>query len=266
MREEELKTLLRSVAQGELSPEQAQEKIQNGMLVTVGDFVQFDTFREQRSGIPEVVYAEKKTPTLCVEIAKKIVQEKEVVLFTRLTSTHFKALEEELLQNTSLRGEVDQAGRTAIIHSCTFEIPPAQQGLVGVVTAGSSDVPVAREAETVLRLMGVDVLRSYDIGVAGLHRLITPLKQMVESDVDAIIVFAGMEGALPSVVAGLVDIPVLAVPVSVGYGVRRPGEVALWGMLSSCSPGLAVLNIDAGFNAGAMAGLIARRRNRKRKD
>jgi hypothetical protein len=134
-----------------------------------------------------------------------------------------------------------------------------KRGKVGVLAAGSSDIGVAEEARAVAEAMGCEVLTSYDVGVAALHRVLEPVKRMVEEGVDALVVVAGMEGALPTVVSGLTDVPVIGVPTSVGYGYGAKGEAALMGMLQSCSPGLAVVNIDNGVGAGAIVALISRR-------
>jgi pyridinium-3,5-biscarboxylic acid mononucleotide synthase len=135
-----------------------------------------------------------------------------------------------------------------------------------VLTAGTSDIPVAEEALALCREMGCEVLHAYDVGVAGLHRLFEPLRAMLAAPVDALIVAAGMDGALPSVVAGLVDMPVIGLPTSVGYGMGGGGIAALSSMLQTCAPGLAVVNIDNGIGAGAMAGLIAARAGASRKN
>jgi NCAIR mutase (PurE)-related protein len=137
--------------------------------------------------------------------------------------------------------------------------PSPPGGHIAVFAAGTSDVPVASEAAIIAREMGCDVLEIHDIGVAGLHRLIGPLRRTVALDVDAIVVAAGMDGALPTVIAGLVDVPVIGLPVSVGYGAGANGQAALLNMLQSCAPGLAVVNIDNGIGAGVMAALISRR-------
>ncbi len=132
-------------------------------------------------------------------------------------------------------------------------------GRVGILTAGTSDIPVAEEAKTIVQEMGCEVTSFYDVGVAGIHRLIAPLKRFIEVDVDVIIVVAGREGALPSVVSGLVDVPIIAVPTSIGYGMGRNGVSSLMAMLQACSLGIAVVNIDGGVAAGAVASLIANR-------
>ncbi|MDQ5852259.1 MAG: nickel pincer cofactor biosynthesis protein LarB, partial [Chloroflexota bacterium] len=142
---------------------------------------------------------------------------------------------------------------------------PQDQGIVGIVSAGTSELPVAEEAAVVCREMGCSVHMVTDVGVAGLHRLFDPLKALLDLPVDVLIVAAGMDGALPSVVAGLVDVPVIGLPTSVGYGLGGNGEAALMSMLQTCAPGLAVVNIDNGVGAGAMAGLIALRAERARR-
>ncbi|MDQ3547978.1 MAG: nickel pincer cofactor biosynthesis protein LarB, partial [Chloroflexota bacterium] len=154
-------------------------------------------------------------------------------------------------------------GRTAILvrgDAC----PPTERGLVAILTAGTSDLMVAGEAATVAREIGCRVEIVADVGVAGLHRLVEPLRRIVRERADAIIVAAGMDGALPSVVSGLVDIPVIGLPTSIGYGVAAGGHAALMTMLSTCAPGMAVVNIDNGVGAGATAALIARRAHQPR--
>ena len=193
-----------------------------------------------------------------------MIPKKKVVLFTRLKKEHKSAFLQFFKHYQDFKFEMSDLGNSAIVYTVDYTFPKITGTKVGLITAGTSDIPIAIEAEYVLKIMGIETTSAYDIGVAGLHRLITPLKTMLHNDIDVLIVFAGMEGALPSVIAGLVDIPLIAVPISVGYGIRPPGEVALMSMLSSCSPGMSIVNIDAGFNAGAMAGLIALRCASKR--
>ena len=262
---DDLKEILRKVSENKLSIEDAQNQIKKLSLVNVDDIIQFDVFRDSRTGIPEVVYAEYKTPESCIEIIKKVVPKKKVVLFTRLKKEHKIAFKEYFASNQTVSMELSDLGNSAIIFEKSYLFPVIEGTKVGLITAGTSDIPIAIEAEAVLKIMGVQTMNAYDIGVAGLHRLIEPLKKMLSDSIDVLIVFAGMEGALPSVIAGLVDVPVIAVPISVGYGIKPAGEVALLSMLSSCSPGMSVVNVDAGFNAGAMAGLIALRCAQKKK-
>jgi NCAIR mutase (PurE)-related protein len=214
-----------------------------------------DFGREARKGVPEVILAETKADADLVVLVRAFLERRGRAIVSRLTPA----------QNTLLRAGFPEAafeehgrGRTAVLRGPGGE-PPAAGGRVGVLTAGTSDVPVAEEAAVVAREMGCHVKSAYDVGVAGIHRLVGPLGEMLEEDVDAVIVAAGMDGALPSVVAGLVPVPVIGLPVSVGYGMGGKGEAALLSMLQTCAPGLAVVNIDNGVGAGAVAGLIARR-------
>ena len=155
--------------------------------------------------------------------------------------------------------EINEKGRTFIARRRNAGLPGTDAiGTVGIICAGTSDIPVAEEARTTAEFMGCNVISAYDVGVAGIHRIFGPLKEMITSGVSSIIVIAGMEGALPTVVAALVDVPVIGCPVSTGYGYGGRGEAALMGMLQSCSPGIAVVNIDNGFGAAALAVQIAR--------
>ena len=160
--------------------------------------------------------------------------------------------------------EINDKAKMAVIKNKTFAVKPSG-GRIGILTAGTSDIGVAEEAKIVAQEMGCTVYSSYDVGVAGLHRLIEPLKQVVSNDVDVVVVVAGREGALASVVSGLVDVPVIAVPTSNSYGFGEKGVSALMAMLQSCSLGLAVVNIDGGVAAGAVATLIANRAAKFRK-
>ncbi|MBI4813775.1 MAG: nickel pincer cofactor biosynthesis protein LarB, partial [Methanobacterium sp.] len=158
------------------------------------------------------------------------------------------------IQNGSLKVEYNQKARILVLKDGELE----KQGKIGVITAGTSDIPVAEEARVVAEEAGCEVLTSYDVGVAGIHRLFSKIRWMLEEGVKTIIVVAGMEGALPSVVAGLVDVPVIGVPTSVGYGVGEGGFAALNAMLQSCAPGIAVVNIDNGFGAAVFAATVVK--------
>jgi len=152
--------------------------------------------------------------------------------------------------------EINELGKIIVIKEKSFNFPK-RGGIIGIITAGSSDILVAEEAKVTAMAMGCEVLTSYDVGIAGVHRIFAPLSEMIKKNVHVIIVCAGMEGTLPGVVAALVDIPVIGVPISTGYGMGEKGKGALITMLQSCSPGLLVVNIDNGFGAGASAALIA---------
>ncbi len=219
-------------------------------------FANLDLLRAERTGVPEVILAERKTPEQTLAIARRVLEERGRVLLSRV-SPETRALLERELGDQALWTRYAE-GRTLALQLPGAE-PPAGGGCVGVITAGTSDIPVAEEAAALCREMGCDVHTVYDVGVAGLHRLFEPLRRLLAVPVDAIIVAAGMDGALPSVVAGLVDVPVIGLPTSVGYGYGGGGLAALGSMLQTCAPGLAVVNIDNGIGAGAMAGRIANR-------
>jgi NCAIR mutase (PurE)-related protein len=212
-----------------------------------------DFGRERRKGIPEIVLAEVKTDAQVLAIARAFVERERRALLTRLRPATM-----DLLVQSFPECEVDlrREARAAAIHALGYA-RPATGGRLGVLTAGTSDVPVAEEARLVAEEMGCAVATLYDVGVAGLHRLLDPLRDLLEGGVAALVVCAGMDGALPSVVAGLAPVPVIGVPTSIGYGVGGKGRAALLAMLQTCAPGLTVVNIDNGAGAGATAALIA---------
>jgi len=215
-------------------------------------FATVDHHRELRQGFPEVILCEGKTTRHIVEIAKKIVAHKSVLLATRATRQQYAAVRRALP-----RARFHELART--ITANEHLIQARGRGTILVVTAGTSDIPVAEEAVETARVMGNRTDRLFDVGVAGIHRVLSQSSKLREAAV--IIVVAGMEGALASVVGGLVDIPVIAVPTSVGYGASFKGISALLGMLNSCASGVTVVNIDNGFGAAYAASLINRRRS-----
>jgi pyridinium-3,5-biscarboxylic acid mononucleotide synthase len=226
-------------------------------------FANLDLGRTARAGIPEVVLAERKTPEQTVAIAGRLLDELGRVLLSRVPPETLAALEAAF--GTAVVWQRYAGGYTLALHRPGADVPP-NGGQVGILTAGTSDISAAEEAAALCREMGCAVHCVYDVGVAGLHRLFEPLRAMLATPVDALIVAAGMDGALPSVVAGLVDVPVIGLPTSVGYGLGGGGVGALTSMLQTCAPGLAVVNIDNGIGAGAMAGLIAMRAGAARGD
>lgn len=219
-------------------------------------FARPDFRREHRKGVPEVILTDTKTVSQSLSIAASFLERNGRAILSRVSP----ALRETLETEYGREGfEWYSAARMAVLYTERFEVA-ANGGRVGIISAGTSDQPAAQEAAVVCREMGCDVHVVHDVGVAGLHRLFDPLERFLqEEDVDVIIVAAGMDGALPSVVSGLVDVPVLGLPTSVGYGMGGEGEAALLAMLQTCSPGLAVVNIDNGVGAGVMAALIADR-------
>ena len=221
-----------------------------------------DYDRQKRKGVPEVIIAERKTVEQSLEIAESFLAATGRAILSRVPPE----LEARLQTEFADRAEIEwlPGPRAAVLRR--YEAPDSaaadrpQGGRVGVITAGTSDIPWAEEAALLCREMGCQAHTVYDVGVAGIHRLWDPLYQLLdEAQVDVIIVAAGMDGALPSVVSGLVDVPVIGLPTSVGYGLGGQGEAALLSMLQTCAPGMAVVNIDNGIGAGAMAGLIANR-------
>lgn len=211
-----------------------------------------DVDRARRCGFPEVIFGEGKSAATIAEIAQQLLDRGQSVLVTRVDAAKAVALQAAL---PSLR--YNELGRTVRVDFPQAESASTTRGRVAVLTAGTSDLPVAEEARETLSWMGVDVALVQDVGVAGPHRLPARLAEFADSD--AVVVVAGMEGALPSVVGGYVACPVFAVPTSVGYGANFGGVSALLSMLNSCAANVAVVNIDAGFKAGYLAGLVATR-------
>jgi NCAIR mutase (PurE)-related protein len=239
-----LHRLLEAVSQGRQSVDEALARLRRLPFENLG-FARVDQHRALRAGGPEAVFCEGKTPAQVVAILERLAADHTNVLATRADAATAAALA------TAGLPHVYHAGARLII---VRPAPADMLGLIVVVTAGTADLPVAEEAALVAEALGNRVERLYDCGVAGLHRLLGAYDQLAEANV--IIAVAGMDGAMPSVVAGLVDRPVLAVPTSVGYGASLGGLAALLGMLNSCAPGLSVVNIDNGYGAAAQANQI----------
>jgi NCAIR mutase (PurE)-related protein len=244
-----LAALLESVARGELTPADAARRLER-LPVADLEFALVDTHRELRTGLPEVVYCPGKSPDQVRRIAAELLRhEGGALLATRASAEQFAAVR-DLADGV----RYDELGRVIVLRALA-ETEPI--GHVGVVSAGTADQEVASEAHTVAEAIGAKVTRIADVGVAGLHRTLAAQDSLRAADV--LIVVAGMEGALPSVIAGLVPSPVIAVPTSVGYGASFGGLAALLAMLNSCAPGIAVVNIDNGFGAAVLAARILRR-------
>jgi NCAIR mutase (PurE)-related protein len=249
MDENTLKSLLEAVAAGEVPATEALEKLRHLPYEDLGH-TKVDHHRALRTGFPEVVFCPGKTQTQVCEILASLSGRSPVVLATRAEPDLYAAVRERLPE-----AEYREAARIIWLGKAV----PAP-GAIAVVSAGTSDIPVAEEAAVTAEATGVTVHRVYDVGVAGLHRLLSHLEVLRTSA--AIVVAAGMEGALASVVGGLVDTPVIGVPTSIGYGASFHGLAALLGMLNSCATGVAVVNIDNGFGAGYFAALLASRQAR----
>jgi NCAIR mutase (PurE)-related protein len=237
--------LLEKYRAGKVSRERVVRAFQAAPFADLG-FAQVDTHRALRKGFPEVIFGAGKTPEQVVRIAAKLLEREQQVLVTRVTPEHARRL----------RRRFRKAVHHELARCVTIEKEPLPRrpGAIAVVCAGTSDLPVAEEAAVTAEIMGNRVERVSDVGVAGVHRLFGRLPTL--QDANVIIVVAGMEGALPSVVAGLVSKPVIAVPTSVGYGAHFGGLAALLGMLNSCGSGVMVVNIDNGFGAGYAASQI----------
>ncbi len=252
MNRNRLLELLASVERGNLSPDEACEQLAHLPFEDVGH-ARIDHHRSLRSGLPEVIYAAGKTPDQTAEIFARMAAAGSDVLATRVDEPTVTAVLAAVPQATH-----HPQARAMSLRQTTAET----SGHIAVVCAGTSDLTVAEEAAITAELFGTQVTRLYDVGVAGIHRLLAVREQL--SQAQAVIVCAGMEGALPSVVGGLVGVPVIAVPTSVGYGASFQGTTALLGMLNSCSPNVTVVNIDNGFGAAYTATLIARAANHSR--
>ena len=253
MDETALTTLLEGVAAGAVTPQAAARRLKRLDVEDLG-FARLDHHRVLRKGFPEVIYGPGKTPEQVAAIAERMVAAGQTVLATRCDRPAFEAVQ----------ARVPDAVYHAAARCITVvrEQPRPIAGTIVVATGGTSDIPVAEEAALTAELSGSAVQRLWDVGVAGIHRLLAHRERLLEASV--IIAVAGMEGALPSVVGGLVDRPVIAVPTSIGYGASFGGLAALLGMLNSCASNVVVVNIDAGFNGGHVAGLIARRAGQAR--
>jgi hypothetical protein len=255
---EEIRAILQKVLDGQLSPEQAEGLLKADYIERVGNLAQLDLQRCARTGIPEIIFAETKTLPILLEITKTFLEKNGYAIITRVGDQQQIALQESFGIDEGTIVEIDAPARIAVVKQANFSTA-ITGARVGIITAGSSDIPVAEEARLICEYMGCSTTTAYDVGVAGMHRIFAPLKEMVAQKVDVIIVCAGMEGTLPGIVASLVDMLVIAVPTSSGYGHGGRGEGALTTMLQSCVPGLVVVNIDNGVGAGASAALIANR-------
>jgi pyridinium-3,5-biscarboxylic acid mononucleotide synthase len=248
---DELEKVLAAVASGSLLPSAAAGRLRSGEVRYVDEFAVLDSGRATRKGVPEVVYALNKTPAQVAQICEALLSSSERVVVSA-PSPEVTAEIRRSLPGVPVRS----AGRAVVVGSGE---PARSGGRIGAISAGTSDLPVLEEAVAVAREMGAAVRSFHDVGVAGIHRLAAPLEELRGFDPDCLIVAAGMEGALPSVVAGLAFVPVIGLPTSTGYGLGGDGTAAILGMLQSCSPGLSVVNVDNGVGAGATAALIANR-------
>ena len=252
----DIKDILKQLIENKCSLEEAEKLLKAKHIEEVGDLAKLDIFRKTRIGIPEVIYAQNKDSQMLINISGRFLKVNKFAIISRYNEEQKNELLKTFGDHDKHDFEANDLGKIIIIKEKPFDFPK-KNGMIGIITAGSSDIPVAEEAKAVSIAMGCEVLTSYDVGIAGVHRIFSPLSDMIKKGVHVIIVCAGMEGTLPGVVASLVDIPVIGVPISSGYGMGEKGKGALVTMLQSCSPGLLVVNIDNGFGAGASAALIA---------
>lgn len=245
MNEMKLKSLLTEVRAGRVSVESALRRLKSFAIHDL-EFARVDGHRSLRKGFPEVIYCERKTPEQVVKISRAILEHNDNLLATRASREIFRAMRRAIP-----KARYNEVARAITV---TRKPLPKRAGTIAVLCAGTTDLPVAEEAVVTADIMGNRVKTFYDVGVAGIHRLLAIHDELLDANV--LIVVAGMEGALPSVVGGLVDKPVIAVPTSVGYGASFGGVAALLAMLNSCASGVTVVNIDNGFGAGYAASLI----------
>jgi pyridinium-3,5-biscarboxylic acid mononucleotide synthase len=250
-----VRDILRRLVAGEVTEDEAVAELRRLQLEELGGRARLDLARYLRRGIPEVVLASGKTPEEAARLTVVMAEQQGQGLISRMSEAHASAL----------RDAASRADLEVISYHASARVtrrgftPESQHGKVAILTAGTSDVPVAEEARMVVEGCGLQARVEADLGVAGLHRFVAPLASALEWGADVVIVAAGMDGVLPGLVAGLVDAPVIGIPVSTGYGRGGAGEAALSTMLQSCSTGLTVVNIDNGVGAGAAAVLIAAR-------
>lgn len=250
----DIQKILEQYRGGEIDLKEAEDAIRSMGFLSVSDIARIDTFRCKRTGVFEAVLAEGKSETDLISIVRAHVQASGRVLITRVSPAQMNLLEIEFKNHI----QKSRSSKTCVVFSDEKPNPPQNGGTVAIISAGTVDITVAEEAKMTAEEMGCQILEIYDVGVAGYHRLILEVEKLRAAQPDAIVVAAGREGTLPTVVAGIIDAPVIGLPVSSGYGAGANGKAALLSMLQSCSV-ISVVNIDAGFVAGAYAAKIANR-------
>ena len=246
-----MKDILERLVNGELTVEEAENLLKADAILEFDDVAKFDIKRNNRTGFPEAIFAESKDYDDLILIIKRYLENSDDdLIITKLSLERYENILNDL-GSDSFIFDYNRRAKILVIRKQIAKKDPVAK--IGIITAGTSDINIAEEARVIVEEGGCEAITSYDIGVAGIHRLFPQIAHMVKEGVRAFIVCAGMEGALPSVVAGLVDVPVIGVPTSIGYGVGEGGRVALDAMLQSCAPGIAVVNIDNGFGAGVFA-------------
>lgn len=254
----ELDEILSSLDSGDISVRDAKRLLSLYSIEKIEGFAKIDMGRRKRRGVPEVILAETKQSSEVKKIIERVMKKTDSVVVSRMK----KSDEQKIVDFVKKANYKIKRGRNCSTAAIYKKAIRKDGGRVGILTAGTSDIGIAEEARIMAEAMNCECLTSYDVGVSGIHRVMPTLKEFVKSDVDSIIVVAGMEGALPTLVASLVDIPVIGVPTSVGYGYGQGGVAALASMLQSCALGLSVVNIDNGIAAGTVAANIANRAKR----
>ncbi|HYL66026.1 MAG TPA: nickel pincer cofactor biosynthesis protein LarB [Nitrosopumilaceae archaeon] len=252
--------ILESLKIGKISVTKAKKLLSLHSVEKIEEIAKFDVGRKFRRGIPEVIFAEKKQLVDLKKILLAAISRSDPLLVSRINKNDFK----KIISFSNKNKIKTNLGKNTTSVLFFKKMIKTSGGRVGILTAGTSDIGIAEEARLIAEAMGCMCTCSYDVGIAGLHRVFPIIKKMIRADVDAIVVVAGMEGALPSIVSSLVDIPVIGVPSSIGYGYGEKGVAALASMLQSCTLGLSVVNIDNGIGAGAIAANIANRSVRKK--
>ena len=251
----EIKEILDSLEKGKISSNTAKKLLSLYSIEKIENFAKIDLNRRKRRGIPEVVFAETKQLNEIKKILKATIEKTNSLVISRIKKEHYSNLI-TYCKNLKLKVKKGKNSSTILVFKKPIRF---HGGKIGIITAGTSDIAIAEEARLMCEAMNCKCITSYDVGVAGIHRIFPILKEMIDEEVDCIIVAAGMEGALATLVSSMVDIPVIGLPTSVGYGYGEKGIAALASMLQSCSLGLSVVNIDGGIAAGAIAANIANR-------
>lgn len=252
--------ILESLEIGKISIREAKKLLSLYSIEEIGNFAKVDINRQKRRGIPEVIFAENKELEEIKKIIKKTIEKTNLVVVSKIKKNDYNKII-AFVKKLKIKIKTGKKSSTVLIHKKPIKF---LGGKVGILTAGTSDIGIAEEARLMCEAMNCKCIVSYDVGVAGIQRIFPILKEMINEEVDCIIVAAGMEAALATLVSSLVDIPVIGLPTSVGYGYGEKGIGALASMLQSCALGLAVVNIDNGIGAGAMAANVANRSARKR--
>ena len=251
--------ILNSVKNGKISVNEAKKELSLYSIEEIENFAKIDLGREARKGIPEVIFAERKENSEVKKIIKKVLKKTNSIVVSRIPKKNFQDICNYCKKN-DLEVSTGQNCTTILVYKKPIK---KTNGKVGIITAGTSDIGIAEESRLMCESMNCNCITRYDVGIAGLHRIFPVLKEFIKFEVDAIIVVAGMEGALASVVSSTVNVPIIGVPTSIGYGYGEKGVAALASMLQSCSLGLTVVNIDNGIGAGAAAAKIVNQINKK---